>query len=360
MVKKPPSRAPSTVIARGDRQDVLALASRIKRFLPGGDKYTDTEALALAQLGLALDLNAFLGDIFYLKKGTRAIGLMVGIKGDRKIARRNGARYQLNQRQMTMQEREEHCLAEGDTGRVTELRRYDMGIPPAHVEPFIGIGIVQPEERPPATKSRQWLADKRSEADALRKAYGLTPALEKTKLEPISAQALATELVKQLDYTTAREFVDLAQGDDPAVARHLAIKAREEALPAPRGESASAYIARLKAEAKGLRPERPHTAKEAADLLYGDWDGEPTATPAVTWGKPAAQVKTDRWEKAIGWLLERTDFYLDPNDDAATEAAILETALGLGFPLITDDNLKACLGALLEYAKEELAQEGAE
>jgi len=297
----------------GDKGEIRDLANRVLAMLPGGTDLTKNEAMALAQLAVAYGLNPFHGEVWYIK----GKGAMVGIKGLRKAARKQ-AFFQTVPRNMTMAEREERLLKDADIGRVCELYRWGNGIPPAQNLPFFGEGIAYAKETPPHTKSRVWLAEKRAEADALKKAYDL----------PFG-------------------YTEQLNGPGPTVE-----------IVADEAEQIGAMVVAAEGRAAPREPE--HTAKEAADLLYGDWDGEPTATPAVTWGKPAAQVKTDRWEEAVGWLLERTGFYLDPNDDAATEAAILETALGLGFPLITDDNLKACLGALLEYAKEELAQEGAE
>jgi hypothetical protein len=70
------------------QKDIDGLALRIRDLMPGGNKLTLPESLALAQVALIHGLDPFNGELWYLKKkdGT-PIGLMAGIKGHRRAAR---------------------------------------------------------------------------------------------------------------------------------------------------------------------------------------------------------------------------------------------------------------------------------
>lgn len=66
----------------GETSDILSLAKRIKVMVPGGNKLSDSEAQALAQVSLVTQCNPFIGEIWYIP----GRGPMIGIKG----ARRHG------------------------------------------------------------------------------------------------------------------------------------------------------------------------------------------------------------------------------------------------------------------------------
>jgi len=56
--------------ALGDREGVRQYASRLKRFMPGGDKLTWDEAFVLAQYGMLTGANVFRGEIYaYTRRG---------------------------------------------------------------------------------------------------------------------------------------------------------------------------------------------------------------------------------------------------------------------------------------------------
>jgi len=153
----------------GSREEIRELADRARRFLPNGKNLKDHEALALAQISVAYQLNPFNGEVWYIP----AKGPMVGIKGLRKAARQQSG-YMLRQHDMDMGEREQRLLQDGDIGRICELYRVDLGVQMQQANiPFVGEGIARQNERAPHTKSLAWLADKRAEADALKKAFDL-------------------------------------------------------------------------------------------------------------------------------------------------------------------------------------------
>lgn len=66
----------------GNSEDIYSLAKRIKVMVPGGNKLTDSEAQALAQVSMVTKCNPFIGEIWYIP----GRGPMIGIKG----ARRHG------------------------------------------------------------------------------------------------------------------------------------------------------------------------------------------------------------------------------------------------------------------------------
>ena len=74
----------------GGRDEVKELAERIKSMLPGGTKYTNEEALTLAQISVAHDLDPFNGECWLIKseKSGKVYGALIGIKGQRKHAKR--------------------------------------------------------------------------------------------------------------------------------------------------------------------------------------------------------------------------------------------------------------------------------
>jgi len=72
----------------GSPEELKVYGGRIKAMMPGGQVYSDTEAMGLAQLCLAHDLDAFNGEAWLIKVRGQSRGMMVGIKGLRKHAKR--------------------------------------------------------------------------------------------------------------------------------------------------------------------------------------------------------------------------------------------------------------------------------
>lgn len=65
----------------GEKAEIYALANRIKVMVPGGQKLSDNEAMALAQVSTVTKLNPFIGEIWYIP----GKGPMIGIKGARRL-----------------------------------------------------------------------------------------------------------------------------------------------------------------------------------------------------------------------------------------------------------------------------------
>jgi hypothetical protein len=79
---------PDANIAYGNREEIDALAKRIKTMLPGGDKLSANEALALAQVATVTRLNPFVGEVWYIP----GHGPMIGIKGARRMENEDTAK----------------------------------------------------------------------------------------------------------------------------------------------------------------------------------------------------------------------------------------------------------------------------
>ena len=81
MVQNSLSVRPDANIVYGDREEISALAKRIKTMLPGGEKLSEPDALALAQFSTITRLNPFAGECWLIP----GKGPMVGIKGARRM-----------------------------------------------------------------------------------------------------------------------------------------------------------------------------------------------------------------------------------------------------------------------------------
>ena len=196
------------------------------------------DALGLAQIAIAQDLNPFAHEIWFVP----GVGIVTGIEGYRKLARRV-ANYTAVTREMTKEERTKHSVTSGDFGAVCELYRPDVlreaieinkaaGITVIPVTPTLGIGIKRPNEKNafmPNGRSFMWVAEKRAEADALRKAFDIqvgfaeaytAPREEVTVSEDTELPGWATEeLAKTADEDTDDwdgETFDAGEEEDAA------------------------------------------------------------------------------------------------------------------------------------------------
>jgi hypothetical protein len=182
----------STELARtyGGRDEVKELASRLQKMMPGAARFTEEEALTVAQVAVSHGLDPFNGEVWgikYEKEGRWVwAGVMVGIKGLRKSARRQGNYW------MELRRVEPAQYGAGANAIVYECHMRDSeriqaygksinmlttsGVPytdavamlgPAPV--YIGVGIGTPDER--SKMSIHARARKRAEADAIKQAY---------------------------------------------------------------------------------------------------------------------------------------------------------------------------------------------
>jgi len=284
--------------AYGERSDIKELGDRVKRFLPNGDKMSAEDALGLAQIAIAQDLNPFAREIWFVP----GLGIVTGIEGYRKLARRV-AHYTAQTREMTPEERAKHRLEEGEFGAVCELYRPDVirdavavnnaaGAEVIPVLPTIGIGIKRPTERnsyAPTGRSLMWVAEKRAEADALRKAFdiqvGFADAhVQQDPVTVIEEDALPTWATEEL----AKDIGDNHKGES-AEWDGGAFDAGEEALDEPTAAD-------------------PPPQKEVTQAMHDRWDdlwqeakGLDLALPGIAWdiGYDALVEKAGALKEAI-------------------------------------------------------------
>ena len=171
----------------GKREDVLDLTKRLQATIPGGRKLSQDEALSLAQLSVAHGLDPFNGEAWIIPGS----GLMVGIKGLRKSARRaakeedsvfwtdfklvlpseydapdDAVVYECHLRDTVTAQAWSKVVNTMTTGGVP----YEEAIKCAGELPEkIGVGIAEPKEKSKMPIHQR--AKKRAEADALKQRY---------------------------------------------------------------------------------------------------------------------------------------------------------------------------------------------
>lgn len=232
----------------GERDTLSEMVYRIKNCVPGGTRLQDAELRALAQVAMSTGLNPFTGEIWLIP----GKGPMAGIKGLRRRAREQST-YSITLRAMRNSEPEDHNLKLGDVGRICELYRHDilakaveinraageMVIP---VKPILGVGIwrIDAGKGKPdpiaATKSAMWMADKRAEADALRKGFDLTELQYSDEVNG-----------SQIDFAETAGGWSVAPEEDEVVSREVARMAERHAeafdasLPMPMAHNAERH-----------------------------------------------------------------------------------------------------------------------
>lgn len=173
----------------GSGDDIKTLARRIKLCLPGGDKLQEHDALALAQLSVAYGLNPFNGEVWIIvDKSGASRGTMVGIKGLRKAARRQGNYWPVFS-VLGREEKKEIGIPDNAIAYRCLIYRTDLlrqsaeaidlmrkaGMVNAHeiyaYKPAEGIGYATPGEFSKMKDDQR--ARKRSEAEALKVAFDL-------------------------------------------------------------------------------------------------------------------------------------------------------------------------------------------
>ena len=267
----------------GERDALSEMVHRVKHCVPNGKRLKDAEVLSLAQVALATGLNPFTGEIWYIP----GKGPMAGIKGLRRRAREQST-YSVTLRAMSSVELEDHNVELGDVGRICELFRHDVlqkaveinriaGEMVVPVKPILGVGIWRKGDQIASSKSSTWMADKRAEADALRKGFDLTElqysdevngaqiefmetaggwsvAPESKKDEIVTMRVdgkLVTRRISEEDEAMSREVVHNAKREgDEAMHREVAHNAERRAeafdasLPMPMASNLDDTIAR--------------------------------------------------------------------------------------------------------------------
>jgi len=175
----------------GGRDEVKDLGVRLQSLMPSAQRFTTSEAMAVAQIAIAHRLDPFNGEVWGIKGDDKWYGVMVGIKGLRKCATRQAKSEE------TVYWKEFVAVlpskyGEPDTSVVFEcilrdtatMQAYgtalrtltDSGVPYKEAVEMIGpaprvvgIGIASPNERSKMKINQR--AKKRSEADALKQRF---------------------------------------------------------------------------------------------------------------------------------------------------------------------------------------------
>jgi hypothetical protein len=242
-----------------DVENIRRMADLLRKMLPGGERLSDGEVLALAQAARVMGRNPLAGEIWAIA----GKGVTDGYRGLIKDAKPGSYTYRY--RNPKPNEITAHEIRERDIARICELYIFEearqcreLGIP---YEPVTGIGIVREEERyqteawdastrrrialprekwqpiaPPTGRSWFWRAEIRALKDALRRA-GLAYAeyaeeeeirvtanevmqLEEGKRqreEYIAAteQTLGPEIAREVAKAQVQQDIDDLYGPDP-------------------------------------------------------------------------------------------------------------------------------------------------
>ena len=203
----------TAIAAFGERDDIKELGERLRKLMPGTVKFTEEEALAVAQVALAHELDPFNGEVWGLKgDNNKWYGVMVGIKGLRKNARnqarREGGDFWISHKLVSGEKYnapddaivyEAHLrdsvsfnawmsvfvkmreAAKDVEGMTAEFIATMIGEAPVTV----GIGVVKSGER--SKMGFHQLAKKRAEADAIKQRYDVSFRGAKVDFEQLEA-----------------------------------------------------------------------------------------------------------------------------------------------------------------------------
>ena len=186
------SNGGNALAAFGERDAIREMTDRLTKMLPGTVRLSQQEALTVAQVAVAHGLDPFNGEVWGLKgENEKWYGVMVGIKGLRKCARRQadqeGGTYWTDLVRVDPKK-----YNQPETSVVYECRVRDTittqaygkslhtlttaGIPYAEAVRMlgdapvvVGVGIASPDER--SKMSLHARAKKRAEAEALRQRF---------------------------------------------------------------------------------------------------------------------------------------------------------------------------------------------
>lgn len=242
----------SALATFGDRDDIREIGDRLQKMMPGTVSFTQSEALTVAQIAVAHGLDPFNGEVWGIKGNGKWYGVMVGIKGLRKSARRqilesNGS-YWTEFRRAMPDEYDvttkgavvyECVIRDTETNgawaqSVKALRdaeiTYDDVIAMLGKAPSVkGVGIADPGER--SKMELHARAKKRAEADAIKQRFdvefaGTTYRPEFIDQEPEYVPAIeevtqpardSSEILKEMGYDVEDgEFAEVPDDGGPA------------------------------------------------------------------------------------------------------------------------------------------------
>ncbi len=221
----------NTIVPFGDRSAIREVADRLTKMMPGMVRLSQAEALTVAQIAVAHGLDPFNGEVWGLKgENDKWYGVMVGIKGLRKCARRQASQeggtywiefcrvgpekyaapanaiiYECHLRDtVTMQAYGKSLYALTQAGIPYAEAVHMLGEAPV----FVGVGIATPEERSKMPIHAR--AKKRAEADAIRRRYDVQ-LLGVDYVE--ASDNIPNDAVMPMDNTDSSDIINVIDGD---------------------------------------------------------------------------------------------------------------------------------------------------
>jgi hypothetical protein len=257
-----------TVAPWGDRQEIAALGRRVQAMLPGGDKMTSAQAMALAQYAALTDANPFRGEIY----GYENKGRFVITDGYKLLVRwaKNKAEYTDKYEKLTPAEQEAEGLPPDALAFRCWIMREDKK---ADLKFYIeagasfkeayelaatcALGVVTPEDKltregkakaPPTGWTWPQVAKKRALKNALNLSHGMPSPQE---LSAMTWQANGKQ-------TTAQDWADIPPDLPPAAReRWAAMNAQaREGSQADAGLSMEEHLERLSQHVTLMRGEK--------------------------------------------------------------------------------------------------------
>jgi len=333
-----------------DGENIRRMADLLRKMLPGGERLSDGEVLALAQAARVMKRNPLAGEIWAIA----GKGVTDGYRGLIKDAKPGSYNYRY--RNPKPEEVTAHEIRERDIACICELYIFEearqcreLGIP---YEPVLGIGIVREEERyqtetwdantrrrialprekwqpiaPPTGRSWFWRAEIRALKDALRRG-----GLAYTDDEEHEIRAIAEEMgVDTTGATNATQVVRLIEThaalEESRMKQAEYIAATEQAF----GQDIAQEVAKARVQ-------------QAADDLYGPDPSSPPRPPIF-------------WQIPIEWidrLMERANE--TTNGYYRHIKHVENTLLKEGFAVVDKTNVTQALQALIRHAEGKTAE----
>lgn len=201
----------------GKRDTIKELGDRLRKMMPSAQAFTEAEALSVAQVAISHGLDPFTGEVWGLKGNDgQWRGVMVGIKGYRKAARKtlNGDdTYWLSFLVISPSEMSEtragvavRCELRDSrtlrqwTERMSDIQKrlnvsYDVArevVGPAPI--WVGFGFAHPDEKSKMPIYER--AQKRAEASALKLRFDISFDFGETVGEEAEYEAVGDEVVE--------------------------------------------------------------------------------------------------------------------------------------------------------------------
>jgi hypothetical protein len=296
-VSSQPTKGNSSLAVFGGRDQIREMAERLRTMMPGTTNLTAGEALTVAQIAVAHQLDPFNGEVWGLKGDNgKWYGVMVGIKGLRKAARNQAVgeggsfwtefrrvepgAYNVSRAGAVVYE----CYLR-DTVHVQAWARSiheltGVGVPYAQAVEALGpaphvkgVGIAYADER--SKMEIHARARKRAEADAIKQRYDLQFAGAAINIDDDDDQEPGDVVIGE--YREAANVPSIApRRSETEILTDLGFS----------GQGEPEYV--------DPDPAQPETADETPASLYADLDFQAQADPSTAFWSLAKRTGTDK------------------------------------------------------------------